>query len=112
MRDKTCDNCPMSDELDDLRQHDDHTDTSADIDVAQFVEPTGGMQMVGITIRLPAATLDAARAIARTEGVKVTAMLRECVEQRIAERMGDETVVPVSELRRLIARAARQPDIG
>ena len=58
----------MSDELDSLRQHCDHTDTSPDLDVAQFVELPGGMQMVGITIRLPAATLDAARAIARTEG--------------------------------------------
>ncbi|MET0435200.1 MAG: hypothetical protein ABW025_13635 [Cellulomonas sp.] len=64
--------------------------------------------MVGITIRLPQTTLDAARAVADEEGVKVTALLRAWVEQRLAERVDDRTVVPVADLRRLIARAARR----
>jgi hypothetical protein len=63
--------------------------------------------MVGIAIRLPVATLDAARAIALGEGVKVTAMLREWIDQRVAERVDDERVVSVADLRRLIAHRAR-----
>lgn len=42
--------------------------------------------MVGITVRLPAATLDAARALAGAQGVKVTTLVREWIEQRVAER--------------------------
>lgn len=65
-----------------------------------------GTPMVGIAIRLPVATLDAARSIARSEGVKVTAMLREWIDQHVAERVDDEQVVTVADLRRLIAHRA------
>lgn len=102
----------MTDPTDDLRAYYDTTDVSAELAHAELVEPAGGATMVGITIRLPVATLDAARTIARDDGVKVTALLREWVEQRVAERVDDTTVVPVAELRRLIARAARTPRHG
>jgi hypothetical protein len=69
----------------------------------------GGAPMVGIAIRLPVVTLDAARAIAHGEGVKVTAMLREWIDQRVAERVDDEQVVAVADLRRLIAHRAHAP---
>ncbi|PVU81974.1 hypothetical protein DDP54_01930 [Cellulomonas sp. WB94] len=76
----------------------------------------GGGPMVGIAIRLPVATLDAARQIANDEGVKVTAMLREWIDQRVAERVDDARVVTVADLRRLIAHRAQdlQPgrDVG
>ncbi|MGV8976694.1 MAG: hypothetical protein ACOH17_01500 [Cellulomonas sp.] len=65
-----------------------------------------GSPMVGIAIRLPVATLDAARLIAHDEGVKVTAMLREWIDQRVAERVDDARVVSVGDLRRLIAHRA------
>ncbi|HEY8719317.1 hypothetical protein [Pengzhenrongella sp.] len=92
-------------DLDALRAHYDTTDTSADLekateDTSAVVEP-----MVGITIRMPAATLDAARGIARRDGVKVTALLREWVEQRVADGVDDERVVSVADLRRLIAKS-------
>jgi hypothetical protein len=102
----------MTDETDQLRDYYDTTDVSAELANAELVEPAGGATMVGITIRLPLATLEAARVMARDDGLKVTALLREWVEQRVAERVDDTTVVPVAELRRLIARAARAPQHG
>ncbi|WP_454049283.1 hypothetical protein [Cellulomonas sp. Marseille-Q8402] len=95
------------DETERLRQYYDTTDLADELARAELVEPSGGATMVGITIRLPVATLEAARSMARDDGVKVTALLREWVEQRVAERVDDTTVVPVAELRRLIARASR-----
>jgi len=68
--------------------------------------------MVGITVRLPASTLDAARSIARKDGVKVTALLRQWIEQNVAEGADDSQMVPVAELKRLIARSARDCRVG
>lgn len=100
----------MTESLRRLRRHYDRADTSAELATAELVEP-GENRMVGITIRLPQATLDAARAVADEEGIKVTALLREWVEQRLAERVDDASVVAVADLRRLIARAGRRsPD--
>lgn len=90
-----------------LRRHFDRTDLGRQIARAERVEPTGTTMMVGITIRLPTATLDAARAMAAEDGVKVTALLREWVEERVAGRVDDDAVVPVADLRRLIAQATR-----
>ena len=98
----------MTEDVDSLRDYYDTTDTSEALEAAQVVEPGGGATMVGITIRLPVATLDAARALARDDGVKVTALLRAWVEQQVAERVDDTSVIPVAELRRLIARASRE----
>ncbi|HEY5514764.1 MAG TPA: hypothetical protein VIK12_00985 [Pengzhenrongella sp.] len=88
---------------------------SAELDLAAEGLAAGG-PMVGIAIRLPVATLDAARLIAHDEGVKVTAMLREWIDQRVAERVDDARVVSVADLRRLIAHRAQdlQPgrDVG
>jgi len=88
---------------------------SAELDLAAEGFAAGG-PMVGIAIRLPVATLDAARLIAHDEGVKVTAMLREWIDQRVAERVDDARVVSVADLRRLIAHRAQdlQPgrDVG
>jgi hypothetical protein len=88
---------------------------SAELDLAAE-GLAGGGPMVGIAIRLPVTTLDAARLIAHDEGVKVTAMLREWIDQRVAERVDDARVVSVADLRRLIAHRAQdlQPgrDVG
>ena len=95
-------------DLDALRKHYDNTDTSAELEKAELDTMTVSEPMVGITVRLPASTLDAARSIARKDGVKVTALLRQWIEQNVAEGADDEQMVPVAELKRLIARTARR----
>ncbi|WP_158372449.1 hypothetical protein [Cellulosimicrobium cellulans] len=57
----------MTENLRRLRRHYDRADTSAELATAELVEP-GENRMVGITIRLPQSTLDAARAVADEEG--------------------------------------------
>jgi len=47
-----------------------------------------------------------ARVLAEQRGVKVTALIRQWVEQNLAEQIDDRRVVSVSELRRLIAHAS------
>lgn len=93
-------------DLDALREHYDTTDTSADLENATLDTSVIAEPMVGITIRISATTLDAARVIARREGIKVTALLREWVEQRVADGVDEEQVVSVADLRRLIAHNA------
>lgn len=92
-----------------LREHYDSTDTSGELEKAKLDTSVITEPMVGITIRMPAATLDAARVIARRDGVKVTALLRDWVEQRVADGADEEQVVSVADLRRLIAHNAHQP---
>jgi len=99
-------------DLDAPREHYDNTDTSAELEKAELDTTIVAEPMVGITVRLPASTLDAARIIARRDGVKVTALLRQWIEQNVAEGARDDQVVPVAELRRLIARTARDRRVG
>ena len=99
-------------DLDALRAHYDSTDTSAELQKAELDTSVVAEPMVGITIRLPASTLDAARAIARKEGVKVTALLRQWIAQHVAEGAGEDQVVSVTELQQLIARTARDRKAG
>ena len=89
--------------------HDEAAASSVELDRAGEDGSVGGGAMVGIAIRLPATTLDAARSIAHDRGVKVTAMLREWIDQRVAERVDDARVVSVGDLRRLIAHRAHDP---
>jgi hypothetical protein len=99
-------------DLDALREHYDNTNTSAELEDAELETTIVAEPMVGITIRLPASTLDAARVIARRDGIKVTALLRRWIEQNVAEGADDEQMVPVAELKRLIARTARDRRAG
>ena len=62
--------------------------------------------MVGITVRLPASTLNADRAVAAGRDIKVTALRREWVERQLVEEIDDRRVVSVAGLRRLIAYAS------
>ena len=93
-------------DLDALREHYDTTDTSAELRNATLDASVIAEPMVGITIRISATTLDAARVIARRDGIKVTALLSEWVEQRVADGVDEERVVWVADLRRLIAHHA------
>lgn len=79
------------DSLAELRNFYDHTDQSGELDDAELEGSTVDDPMVGITVRLPASTLGAARAVA--------------AEHQLADQLADEKMVPVAELRRLIAHA-------
>ncbi len=94
-----------SDELAAVRDLYDTTDQSAALETAELDASTVEDPMVGITIRLPASTLNTARALAAGRGVKVTALIRDWVEQQLADHTDDQRVVSVAELRRLIAHA-------
>jgi len=89
----------------DLRRHYDGAETSPDLERAELDTNVVAEPMVGITIRLSAATLDAARVLANERGLRVTALLREWIEERVAEHADDTRVVPVTALRRLIAKS-------
>lgn len=99
-------------DLDALREHYDRTDTSVELEHAELDTTIVTEPMVGITIRLPASTLDAARGIARKDGVKVTALLRQWIEQNVAGGTDGDQMVSVAELKRLIARTARDRKAG
>ncbi|MBD8058021.1 hypothetical protein IC607_03455 [Cellulomonas sp. JH27-2] len=101
-----------SEDLDRLAAHYDGVDTSEDLRGAVLDTATVDEPMVGITLRLPASTLAAARTQARFEGVKVTALLRRWVEQRLAEGTTDDQVISVGDLKRLIARSAHDRRAG
>ena len=89
----------------DLRSHYDNADTSPDLERAELDTTVVTEPMVGITVRLSTATLDAARVLANERGRRVTALLREWVEERVAEHADDTRVVPIAALKRLIAKS-------
>lgn len=89
-----------------LQDYYDKTDQSDALDAAVLDPTSSDDPMVGITVRFAASTLNAARVIAAQRGIKVTALLREWVEQQLADEADDTRMVPVAELRRLIAHAS------
>jgi len=91
--------------VEDLRRHYDDADTSPDLERAELDTTVVAEPMAGITIRLSSATLDAARLLASERGLRVTALLREWIEERVAEQADDTRVVPVAALKRLIAKS-------
>src|SRR5665648_712492 len=97
----------LVDELtaEDLRRHYDDAETSPDLERAELDTNVVTEPMVGITIRLSTATLDAARVLANERDLRVTALLREWIGERVAEHADDTRVVPVAALKRLIAKS-------
>lgn len=89
----------------DLRSHYDGADMSSELERAGLDTTVVAEPMVGITIRLSTATLDAARVLANDRDLRVTALLREWIEERVAEQADDTRVVPVAALMRLIAKS-------
>jgi hypothetical protein len=94
------------DELAALQNSYDNSDQSHLLELAELDSSTVDDPMVGITVRLPASTLNAARNIAARREIKVTALLREWVEQELANEVDDQRVVTVAELRKPIAHAS------
>jgi hypothetical protein len=91
--------------IDDLREYYDNNDQSAALAAATWETSTVDEPMVGITVRLPATTLNAAREVAESKNLRVTALIRQWIEDGLAEQTDDARTVTVAELRRLIARA-------
>lgn len=96
-----------TDDIDRLRAHYDSHDTSAELEAAELNESVVTNPMVGITIRLPSSTLDAARDVARARGIRVTALLREWIEQNLADVADDDRLVSVRDLKSFIAQKSR-----
>lgn len=89
----------------DLRSYYDGADVSSELERAELDTTVVAEPMVGITIRLSTATLDTARVLANDRDLRVTALLREWIEERVAEQADDTRVVPVAALKRLIAKS-------
>lgn len=91
------------DQLEELRNYYDSTDTADMIEKAQpddrAIRPDE--VMVSTSIRLPRSLMNRVRERAADAGVPATALIRQWVVDRLEG--GDEAVVSVADLRRLIA---------
>lgn len=92
--------------IDELREYYDTHDTSEDLEGAAYDDTIVKAPMVGITVRFPKPALDRVRAIANARNVKVTALIRDLVEQAIADEQAD-MVISVADVRRLIAERSK-----
>jgi hypothetical protein len=97
------------DKLEELRDHYDTTDTSGSVERAQWDERVLGPDevMVSTSIRLPRSLMQRVRERAAEAGVPATALMRQWVLDRL-EAGEDDEVVPVADLKRLIAERARR----
>lgn len=101
-------------ELEELQDYYDNTDLSDLIDNAEEIEVPdrqGSEAMSAFTVRLPTHVLQAVRDLASRNGVSTGAAMRAIIEEGVAETVGDDAVVSVAELRRLIS-AARKAEAG
>lgn len=92
-----------------LREHYDTTDASADLDQAILDDTVQDDPMIGITVRLPRAVLNQVRDLAASKDMKVTALIRDLVEQHVADASRPDLVIPVAALQRIIAEQAKPP---
>jgi hypothetical protein len=82
-------------QLDELREYYDTHDTSADMEGGTWEEPEPVAEpMVTHALRLPQPVLDQLRSVADSRGLKVTALMREWLEERLAREseLGDVTI--------------------
>ena len=95
--------------LEELRDYYDTTDTAETVERATWDERVVGPDevMVSTSIRLPRSLMQRVRERAAEAGVPATALMRQWVLDRLEAGEGDE-VVPVADLRRLIAERARR----
>ncbi|NUT52248.1 MAG: hypothetical protein HOV94_33885 [Saccharothrix sp.] len=88
------------DELEALAAHYDTHDTSADMEHGEWVDPR---PMQTTSLRLPGDVVDALKALARTRGMRYTALVREIIENAVnGTRLAKD-----DELARINARLAR-----
>ncbi len=96
---------PLS-RLDDLRDHYDNTDVSADLERAVGDDRVAGEILVSTSIRLPKPLLDRVRQRAAEAGIPGTTLMRQWIIDRLDESQGD-AVVSVADLEQFIAQRAR-----
>lgn len=99
--------------IDELRDHYDTTDTSADLERAEFVPadaPPTAERMTTFAVRLPLPTLNRVRELADEAGVTTSELLRQWIDAGIAGADDDPdsggTLLPVELLHALIDAAA------
>ena len=99
---------PCGDRLTELADHYDHTDLSDHIEQATWEEPGSVAEpMVTYALRLPKPVIVALRSAAAARGVKVTTLMREWLEERLAQAAVDpDAAIPVSALLALVAERA------
>lgn len=102
------------DELRETREYYDETDLSEHIDRAAWEEHEPAVEpMVTYALRLPQPVIDQLRAAALARNIRVSTLMREWLEERLAtESTGDqEATIPVSALLALVAErgAGRAP---
>ena len=100
--------------IDALAEHDDSTDTSAELEIAAPVRgpgaPAASDRTTTFVVRLPVVVLERVRRIAEQDGLTTSALLHRWIDAGIAEDGEDaaDRVVPVQALLELIGRAPRE----
>jgi len=91
--------------LTELIEHYDNADLAEGIESATWEEPESVAEpMVTYALRLPKPVIDALRAAAADRGVKVSSLMREWLEERLAQsETHPDATVPVSALLALVA---------
>ncbi|WP_046470427.1 CopG family antitoxin [Allosalinactinospora lopnorensis] len=91
---------------DELAEYVDEHDFSAEVESGEWDDRVVENPMVTTSLRLPRDVLERLREIAAERGIKVTALMRDWLEQRLATDGADDDVLTVADLRRLIATKA------
>lgn len=93
--------------LNELREYYDNTDLSQEIEQAQPDDTTTADPMIGVTVRFRKSALGQIRAEAARRGVKTTALIRDLAQSALADEPGDDLIISVADLQRLIAERSR-----
>ncbi len=97
----------QGDDLERVAEHYQTHDTSADLERAEYDGGTTAEPMITTSLRLPKPVMDAIRGVADVRGMRATALMREWLEQRLAEDAdAGEQVIPVSALMAFVAETA------
>lgn len=99
----------MADKTDELREFYDNSDTSDLLRDAVLEQPESVAEpMVTYALRLPKPVLDELRAAAETRNIRVSALMRVWLEERLGrESGGQDKVVSVDDLLALVAERGR-----
>jgi predicted DNA-binding protein len=100
----------QAEELEELAAYYDTHDTSAEMEHGQWVDPR---PMKTTSLRLPTDVVEALKALARGQGMRYTAVVREIIEQAVsgAHPVHDEELAQINErLTRIEAALAAAED--
>jgi hypothetical protein len=104
----------MANKMERLRRYYDTADTSDSLEKATLEQPdTAAEPMVTYALRLPKPVLDGLRTVADEQGIRVTALMRVWLEERLGrESGGKDKVISVDDLLALVAERSRQTGKG